>query len=381
MRITHRNAVLSCWPGGETSSPQLPRSGSGTDCDRQPPAKRSFNRSCLTLWLCLVCLATGGGRAFARAPIAENVRLAINSGLKWLARQQRPDGHFPAAAQDRVAVTSLAVMAFLARGYTPISGPYSHVMNRAIDWVLSIQRHNGYFVTNGGTMYDHGIATVMLEECYGMVNHQRRKAIGRAVGRAVAFILAAQKNSRGIFAGGWRYQPQANDADISVTGWQLMALRGAGDCGAVIPASALRDGIAFVLRDAVPNGGFAYQPHGAAGRARTGTGIVALELLGKRNSPQAVSGGDYLLAHPLDPGMQFYFYAVYYCSQAANQLQGRYWRHIYPTIRRQLIQFQENDGSWTPRSGIEGQGGKVYATSMALLALCVPYNYLPLYQR
>ena len=326
-------------------------------------------------------LALNVPAAQAEHPIAVYVKSAIAHGLRWLTKHQKASGTFPCNRNDRPAVTSLAVMAFLARGYTPGTGPHHQVIDQGINWVLGHQLPDGYITVPGGTMYDHGISTVMLSEAYGVANPALRKRIGKVLAKAVALILAAQKNSRNNFAGGWRYQPTATDADISCTGWQLMALRGAADCGAAIPAAAIKNGIAFVLRDACVNGGFAYQPGGPPGRARTGTGILALELMGQRNSPQAIAGGDFLLNHPLSSKENFYFYAVYYCSQAANALGGKYYQQIYSTIRHELIHLQNADGSWTPTDGIEQQGSKAYATAMAVLALCVPYHYLPLYQR
>ena len=98
-------------------------------------------------------------------------------------------------------------------------------------------------------------------------------------------------------------------------------------------------------------------------------------------------GGDYLIKDGLghsgleDRGpVEFYYYTVYYCSQAAWQLGGRYWEILTPVIRQSLINRQGRDGSWSV-PGPESQGGEVYGTSMAILALTVPYGYLPLYQR
>ena len=48
---------------------------------------------------------------------------------------------------------------------------------------------------------------------------------------------------------------------------------------------------------------------------------------------------------------------------------------------RVLLKLQSRDGSWNTRGGNEGEGGKIYATSMALLSLSVHHNYLPIYQR
>ncbi len=91
-------------------------------------------------------------------------------------------------------------------------------------------------------MYEHGISTVMLAEVYGMVDDARRVKIETALARATERILAAQKQpkSNAIYDGGWRYSMKSPDSDISVTGWQMMALRGAANCGAAIPEEALR---------------------------------------------------------------------------------------------------------------------------------------------
>jgi hypothetical protein len=222
----------------------------------------------------------------------------------------------------------------------------------------------------------------MLCEVYGMVDAERRARIKDAVGRAVRVILDAQNikkdpNQRG----GWRYLPDSRDSDISVTGWQLMALRGAANIGAAVPPDAITEGVDYIHRRAVQGGGFSYQASNDPNQARTGVGILSLELLGHHDDAAALAGGDYLLRNPLkNAGANFFYYAVYYCAQAANQLGGKYFPGIYHPLRDTLIASQHQDGSWSA-NGIETQGGNSYATAMALLALEVPYHYLPLYQR
>ena len=83
----------------------------------------------------------------------------------------------------------------------------------------------------------------------------------------------------------------------------------------------------------------------------------------------------------INPNDEFYFYSVYYASQAANQLGGKYWDGIYPKLRDTLLARQRPDGSWPPGPGGEQPAGPAYSTAMATLALCVPYHYLPLYQK
>ena len=341
-------------------------------------------------WVLVIAHLIAPATALAQDdPVPPHVEASVDKALDWLAKNQKPDGTWPHGGGSTTAVPSLAVMAFLARGHVPGQGAYGDLLNASIDHVLASQRDDGTLsaAKNNAMMYEHGISTAMLCEVYGMVDDARRERIERALARGVKMILDAQKLSDGKpkpmpHTGGWRYHPTAGDADISVTGWQLMALRGAANCGAAVPKSALDEGLAYVKRNAVPTGGFAYQAGGPANPARTGIGILSMEMLGQHHSPEALKGGDYLLANPPDnPGQEFYFYSVYYCAQALNQLGGKFWAEAYPKLRDALLKQQDTKGHWPGGGGQEAEAGDAYRTSMAVLALCVPYRYLPLYQK
>ena len=60
---------------------------------------------------------------------------------------------------------------------------------------------------------------------------------------------------------------------------------------------------------------------------------------------------------------------------------GAYAERTRNQLRELLLTAQQADGSWMPRHGSEHGAGKVYATSLAVLALTVEYHYLPIYQR
>jgi hypothetical protein len=326
-------------------------------------------------------------------PVPPKVQAAVDKALAWLAKNQKPTGTWQAGNGISTSVPSLAVMAFLARGHVPGQGPYGDTINKAIDFVLSQQKDDGLLAGNNGNaqMYEHGISTAMLSEAFGMVDDNRKAKIEKALAKSAKLILDAQRPHDGKpknmpYTGGWRYTKMSDDADISVTGWQLMGLRGAANCGATVPKESLDAGREFVRRCAVPKdsgGGFTYQAGNRdANSPRTGTGILSLELLGEHNSTEATLGGDYLLEHPLtDPNQGFYFYGVYYISQAYNQLGGKYWETGYPKLRDALLAAQNDQGIWPNGSGQEQEAGDAYRTSMACLALCVPYRYLPLYQK
>lgn len=322
--------------------------------------------------------------------VAPETEAAIDRGLKYLADKQLADGTWSGNIGKSSAITSLATMAFLARGHTPGQGPYGEHLNRSIDFILKNQKQNGLLSATNGTMYDHGASTVMLCEVFGMVDDARKTKLEAAIAKAAKAILDAQKVPKGADnIGGWRYQITSNDSDISVTGWQLMALRGAANCGASVPKDALDKGVLYIKNLSShkrEGGGFGYTRGGQPNRARTGTGILSLELLGQHTPeqphlPEALAGGDYLLKNPFSGDEEFYYYSIYYVSQAANQLGGKYWEGIYPNVRKVTLAKQKPDGSWPEGQGGEQSAGKAYATAMATLALCVPYHYLPLYQK
>jgi len=59
---------------------------------------------------------------------------SVDRGLAYLAKSQLPDGSFPGEMHKNTAITSLCVMAFLARGYAPELAPYGEVIDKGIDF-------------------------------------------------------------------------------------------------------------------------------------------------------------------------------------------------------------------------------------------------------
>jgi len=62
---------------------------------------------------------------------------AIDKGLQYLLRTQRDDGSWASGQNDEraVALTSLALMAFMSRAEFPGFGPNGEALNRAKDWL------------------------------------------------------------------------------------------------------------------------------------------------------------------------------------------------------------------------------------------------------
>jgi len=322
----------------------------------------------------------------ALAKYSKPVDEAIDRGLAYLAEHQEKEGSFESPMRHNTAVTSLCVMAFLAKGYTPGHAPYGDVINRGIDFVLNSSQWNGMLVgdtRSHGPMYSHTISTLMLSEVSGMVDPERQRKIDVALGKALRLILAAQSVQKPRHhEGGWRYQHNSRDSDISCTGWALMSLRSARNNGASVPKEAIEKAVQFVLNCRNRDGGFGYQPGGGSGVARTGTALLCLELCGMHRSPVTIAAGDWILRN-MHRGRNdgFFYYGIYYCAQGMFQLGERHWEKFGEHLYEILLKLQRDDGSWAEGRGNEARAGRCYSTAMAILAMSVAYRQLPIYQR
>jgi hypothetical protein len=334
---------------------------------------------------------------------------AVDRALAWLAIQQAQDGSFPSQPQGQPAVTSLCVMAFLSRGHQPGYGPYGARLEKAIDYVLSCQRPYGLFScqepqpthvdhqASHAAVYNHAISGLMLGEVYGHVTGKRMKAVKGGMQKALLFTRHLQVLPKNEYdKGGWRYLRifrATSQSDLSVTGWQLMFLRSARNAEFDVPQEYIDEAMTFVRHCWDPKQGmFDYVlPEGddpTPSRGMTGAGILCLSLAGQHQTPMALAAGDWLVAHPFGALGQLSgrwdrsFYSMYYCSQAAVQLGGRYWAGIFPPIVRVLLNTQQADGAWPLESGSEDAiFGPCYSSAMAVLALTPAYQLLPVYQR
>ncbi len=312
---------------------------------------------------------------------------AVEKAVEFLHNtQNKSDGSWTAGRSKHVGVSSLAVMALLSAGHVPGEGKYGKTITNGVQWVMRQQRPNGLLASeHGHEMYHHGIATLMLCEVCGMLGKEKGKEVRKAVEKAVAVILKAQRR-QGEARGGWRYQVAHHaGSDISVTGWQVMALRAARNLGCDVPAQVIEQAVAYIKRcQDGRSGGFRYMPHAQVTVPCTGTSILALELCGKdqHKSPEVLKAGAYLIRNENLPrwGGFHFSYSIYYGAQATFQLGGNYWSTYRSRLHFVLLRNQGATGSWRG-GGYEANYGPNYTTAMAVLALTVEYRFLPIYQR
>ena len=311
---------------------------------------------------------------------------SLDRALAYLAKNQQPNGSFKSGMSKNTAVTSLGVMAFLAKGYTPGTGPYGATINRGIDFVLACKKPNGMLIgatASHGPMYSHTIATLMLSEVSGMVGSIRQGKIDKSLSRALKVTLAAQKVRKNrIHQGGWRYQHTSADSDISCTGWALMSLRSARNNGASIPKEAIDRAVQFVLNCRCPDGGFGYTGPASPGLARTGTALLCLELCGRHGDQATLGAGEWILKNlPSRFGGGHFYYGLYYCAQGMFQLGDKHWERWAVNMYDMMLKYQRKDGSWPQGVSSEAQAGTCFSTAMGVLAMSVSYRQLPIYQR
>ncbi|HEY3244355.1 MAG TPA: prenyltransferase/squalene oxidase repeat-containing protein [Phycisphaerae bacterium] len=333
-----------------------------------------------TLAMTALLMAQSGGSSDPQRPMATREELtpetlrAIEGGLEWLSKQQQPDGSFGALSQygKHVGITALAGLAFMGDGNLPGRGRYADHVEGCLRFILANSSESGLLAaeTSHGPMYGHGFATLFLAELYGMTP---REDIQEALRKAVRLIVTTQNAE-----GGWRYQPVRNDADLSVTICQVMALRAARNAGIYVEKTTIDDAINYVKKSQNPDGGFRYMlTSGGSAFARSAAGVAALQYAGIYSGEELERGLQYLLkyAPPKEESIGHYFYGHYYAAQAMFLAGDTYWSAWWPAIRSELLEKQTDEGYW------KGQAGNEYGTAMALIILQVPNRLLPIFQK
>lgn len=345
---------------------------------------------------------------------SEESERAVETSLEWLARHQHRDGYWEPIEsrlgndpdvtfkdfQQNLAerqrsgfgaesgLTALAILAFLGKGYTHEDNPFSDTVDRAIQWLIRQQRSDGFLggrANRYAQMYCHGMATIAVGEAYGLT---KDPALREPLARAVRYIIDQQNPADG----GWRYL-KGQTGDMSMFGWQLMALKSAQTAGLAVPQETLDRAIDFLVangddlkkRGISEYGGLAgYRKDERPKPSMTAEALFCKQMLGiKRTNPSAVEAANYLLQN-LPRRSQTDLYYWYYGTLAMYQQGGDAWQKWNTALRDNLVSEQRTDGdfagSWDPRAPWGDYGGRVFSTALSTLSLEVYYRFLPLYQ-
>ena len=352
---------------------------------------------------------TPGGKSAALAARADAI---VERGLDFLARSQQEDGRWSLGRfagvtaadvpklQSDTAATGLALLSFLGAGHDHFDGPHSDTVRRGLQFLLAAQRPDGDLYVPADELsnscswlYSHGIAAIALCEAVGMTGDP---LVRPAAENACRFIATSQHPERG----GWRYTPRS-DADLSVSGWMLVAVR-SGQLGGVKTDPRTLDGVVTLLEAATAPSDptrYAYNPRNPQQRpsrlsaaCMTAVGTLMRLHTGWKATDSRVTESARVLAamrpsYGTSSDRTRDSYLWYYASQVLVHTGGAGWDAWYRSLVDVLEAKQQRAGatagSWDPLGPVPdrwGQyGGRIYVTALHLLALEVPDRHLPTY--
>lgn len=321
---------------------------------------------------------------------------AVLRALRWLKKNQQPDGSWN---KNKVAMTGLAILTYLAHGEKPGESPeFGETVQKAIEYLLRVQnKETGRIPGN----YDHPIATYALCEAYGMTLNPNVK---RGAELALGPLIKGQHPT-----GGWTYNMDPNVVkpggepkelvgkyrdDTSYMGWCAQALKAAKLAKIHVDGleKATKLAIKGFKRNANPNGGFGYTGPGQGGLTSVGT--LCMLLMGAANESEVKKSQDLMdnwhpsfdAKGPQGQALQYYFYYATQCKFHAGGKRWENWNKEMKPIYVKAQQIEKNAikddkgrdcdiGWWT--NGDTHTDRPVMDTCLAALQLMVYYRYLP----
>jgi hypothetical protein len=318
----------------------------------------------------------------------EGSEQAVKRALQWLKRHQHPDGSWNffhlgggcncsghgSMAEARIGATAIALLPFLGAGNTHMAGNYKAEVQKGLYFLLNMQKANGSLWEKGGTMYSHGLASIVLCEAYAMTGD---RALQKPAQGALNFIAYAQDP----YTRGWRYGPRETGGDTSVVGWQLMALKSGHMANLQVNASTIA-GTKKFLNSVQANDGATYGYMSPGQRpAMTAVGLLCRIYLGWNHDNAALVEGVRRLGKSAPSKVNLYF--NYYATQVMRHYGGEPWEEWNVEMREFLVKTQSRrghaEGSWLLGKDHTDKGGRLYCTAMATMILEVYYRHLPIY--
>jgi hypothetical protein len=416
-------------------------------------------------------LGTGARKGVRPSGPTQGTEEAIRLALIWLARHQNADGswsafsckeHCPsgkpcqpetgaeaAGYSDKldVGLTGLSLLCYLGAGFghnarQSVVDTFrakkielgKDVVLPGLKWLVEHQQPDGSFTDPTlRSLYNDSLATLALCEAYGLSQNKLWKEPAQ---RAINFLCSAQKsNPNGTGKWGWRYTAPSDveaaraeygsdeagfkaamtDADTSVTGWCVMALKSAVISGLEVPQDAIDGAIAFNKWSSTANGLVGYVGPESAGVAIAGehdtefafhapsmaaVGMcIRVFLESNIEDPYLKQSADLIVKSLPSAGkstdakekgrslVDYYYW--YYASLALNQLDGpdapkrsnKYWPAWNKAMQDSILGLQAREEKLCTTGGFMAPDrwsfgiGPIYTTAINTLTLEVYYRY------
>ncbi len=315
--------------------------------------------------------------------------------LRYIKKQQADDGSW---GKNKSAITSLALLAYLAHGDTPTSPEFGRTVEYAIRFLVEDQKADGHFKSADGHDYTQPIAAYALSEAYGLT---KVPSVKEAAIKALKIIVKGQ-NPSGSF--NYNLVPSTRD-DLSYAAWCVQALKAAKMSGLYGDVEGLDEcmqkaiaGMKVHYGESGGYGGFGYSHSGNAQSGLTGAGVLCLQFLGDADSKECQGGLAGLANWEFNwetPRPGSFLYYMYYVTQAKFQQGGGSWTAWNNQFKPALMKHQDvvgkeasgyvdhlgkpqEIGSWVSPAKAEHTGGNpIMETILCTLMLEVYYRYLP----
>ncbi|MDA3800220.1 MAG: terpene cyclase/mutase family protein [Kiritimatiellae bacterium] len=328
-------------------------------------------------------------RRFGGNSIAEG---AVMRALRWLKKNQSKNGSWPS---EKYAMTSLALLTFMAHGETPDSEEFGETVQNAIKFLVA----NG---KRAPARYSCEIVAYAMCEAYGLT---KIPAVKEVAEYSLNRVIKGQNPT-----GGWDYGLKGTETrnDTSVDGWAIQALKAAKMAGIHHPDFQQSWSMAIKGIQANSNqetGHIGYTGPRGGNPGLTGAGVLALQFLGAAKTSECRKGINYLkgLGYIVWDGdkktwmggspIYYWYYITQAIFQEDAERSGQWWRSWNNEMQKNLVknqiiekdayQFKEEEfdiGHWVSPSESEHGNGTVQYTTMCTLMLEVYYRYLPTFK-
>lgn len=307
---------------------------------------------------------------------------AVVKALRHLQRTQNEDGSW--SDKHKVAMTGMAILAYLGHCETPASIEYGDTVKRGITYLIDVAvKSDDIIATPGLTghslVYEHGIATYALAEsatfCKQLdIDIPNLEEVTKKAGDR---IIDGQNAT-----GGWVYGfGNGGEGDNSVGFWQMQALKACKHTG-LWPDSKFkkttRNAMTYLEKVQGENGAIGYRSDPTRSPQLTGGAVLCMQIWGNGNSRAAKDGIDYIRKNTEfewgQASSNLYYH--YYNAQSMINAGGDEWEWYNEMVRDKVINAQQEDGSWKQKMK-HGPVNDHMATCLATMLLEVYYRFLP----
>ena len=320
-------------------------------------------------------------RRFLISGGTDEIKSAIHKGLDWLAMMQTSDGSWGANDRDdkgnlkpsnSIAMSGMAVICFLQNCELDLAKKRGLALENGVEYLSKVSISK---VKSQRDSYAHPIFARAVVMAY---QRMKREDIHDLAKKTISMIIDGQNEN-----GGWAYAygkgPVAH-VDLSVTGWNLMALLEAHSIELQVDRlpEAIDRAMEYVKKCQDKNGMFAYKL-GSRGKASlTGMGAYLLQFSSNDYQESVLGAMNWIEDNLYSEWENIDSYEFRHTSKACLKSKSylgndRYWESFKKSYSDLILENQKNDGSWPTAKHFHGDSD-IFRTALMIDALLTFYE-------